>query len=116
MAFFGEDGKDAHCGMKANIWWGRASPALTPPPNDFYPLFLLPGFDHGHPGVYHRSQEPCPALKGVRLACVVRSSAQSVGQPHPEALSALPPSSATFPGVLYGCLGWSRPAAAELEL
>ncbi len=68
-------------------------------------MIFLPGFDHPVTREYlTRYLKTSPALKGVRLACVVRSSAQSVAAatrgsdfPFPVICDA--------PGVLYGYLG-----------
>ena len=117
--FVGEDGKDVHCGMKSEHLVGTSIPRFTydtptVPGNDFYALcegtrplcmIFLPGFDHPVTREYvTRYLKTLPALKGVRLACVVHSSAQSVAEatrgsdfPFPVICDA--------PGVLYGYLG-----------
>ena len=86
----------------------------TVPENDFYALcegsrplcmIFLPGFDHPVSREYiTRYLKTLPALKGARLACVVRSSAKAVatatrGSEFPF------PVICDGPGVLYGYLG-----------
>ena len=105
--------------MKSEHLVGTSIPRFTydtptVPGNDFYALcegvrplcmIFLPGFDHPVTREYiTRYLRTLPALKGVRLACVVRSSAQSVAAatrgsefPFPVICDA--------PGVLYGYLG-----------
>ena len=105
--------------MKSEHLVGTSIPRFTydtptVPGNDFYALcegtrplcmIFLPGFDHPVTREYvTRYLKTLPALKGVRLACVVRSSAQSVAAatrgsdfPFPVICDA--------PGVLYGYLG-----------
>ena len=105
--------------MKSEHLVGTSIPRFTydtptVPGNDFYALcegvrplcmVFLPGFDHPVTREYiTRYLRTLPALKGVRLACVVRSSAQSVAAatrgsefPFPVICDA--------PGVLYGYLG-----------
>ncbi len=83
----------------------------TVPENDFYALcegsrplcmIFLPGFDHPVSREYiTRYLKTLPALKGARLACVVRSSAKAVatatrGSEFPF------PVICDGPGVLYG--------------
>ena len=108
-----------NCGMSSEHLVGTSIPRFTfdtptTPGNDFYALcagteplcmIFLPGFDHPVTREYvTRYLKTLPALKGVRLACVVRSSAQSVAAatrgsdfPFPVICDA--------PGVLYGYLG-----------
>ena len=79
--------------MKSEHLVGTSIPRFTydtptVPGNDFYALcegtrplcmIFLPGFDHPVTREYvTRYLKTLPALKGVRLACVVRSSAQSL--------------------------------------
>ena len=85
----------------------------TVPGNDFYTLcegehplcmIFLPGFDHPVSREYiTRYLKTLPQLKGARLVCVVRSSAQAVAGTHG---SDFPfPVICDGPGVLYGYLG-----------
>ena len=105
--------------MKSEHLVGTSIPRFTydtptVPGHDFYALcegvrplcmIFLPGFDHPVTREYiTRYLRTLPALKGVQLACVVRSSAQSVAAatrgsefPFPVICDA--------PGVLYGYLG-----------
>ena len=112
-------GKDVHCGMKSEHLVGTSIPRFTydtptVPENDFYGLceggrplcmIFLPGFDHPVSREYiTRYLKTLPSLKGARLACVVRSSAQAVaaatrGSDFPF------PVICDGPGVLYGYLG-----------
>ena len=86
----------------------------TTPGNDFYALcagteplcmIFLPGFDHPVTREYlTRYLQTLPRLRGVRLACVVRSSPRMVakatqGAEFPFTLIC------DAPGVLYGYLG-----------
>ena len=112
-------GKDVYCGMKSEHLIGTSIPRFTydtptTPGNDFYALcagshplcmIFLPGFDHPVSREYiTRYLKTLPALRGVRLACVVRSSAKDVA-------TATHGSEFPFPvicdglGVLYGYLG-----------
>jgi len=111
--------KDVYCGMKSEHLVGTSIPRFTydtptTPGNDFYALcegerplcmIFLPGFDHPVSREYiTRYLKTLPALRGVRLACVVRSSAQSVaaatrGSEFPF------PVICDEPGVLYSYLG-----------
>ena len=92
----------------------------TVPENDFYALcegsrplcmIFLPGFDHPVSREYiTRYLKTLPALKGARLACVVRSSAKAV--PRPPAGRSFPSrSSATGRACCTAIWAWSRPAA-----
>ena len=86
----------------------------TTPGNDFYALcagteplcmIFLPGFDHPVTREYvTRYLRTLPALKGVRLACVVRSSARTVAQATQGAEFPFP-IICDAPGVLYSYLG-----------
>ena len=105
-----------NCGMKSEHLVGTNIPRFTydtptVPENDFYALcegsrplcmIFLPGFDHPVSREYiTRYLKTLPALKGARLACVVRSSAKAVA-------TATRGSEFPFcdaPGVLYGYLG-----------
>mgnify|MGYP002517393820 FL=1 len=86
----------------------------TTPGNDFYALcegerplcmIFLPGFDHPVSREYiTRYLKTLPNLRGVRLACVVRSAAQDVA--HATRGSEFPfPVICDGSGVLYGYLG-----------
>ncbi len=108
-----------NCGMKSEHLVGTNIPRFTydtptVPENDFYALcegsrplcmIFLPGFDHPVSREYiTRYLKTLPALKGARLACVVRSSAKAVatatrGSEFPF------PVICDGPGVLYGYLG-----------
>mgnify|MGYP000782693437 FL=1 len=105
--------------MKSEHLVGTSIPRFTydtptVPGNDFYALcegtrplcmIFLPGFDHPVTREYvTRYLKTLPALKGVRLACVVRSSPRMVakatqGAEFPFTLIC------DAPGVLYGYLG-----------
>ena len=105
--------------MKSEHLVGTSIPRFTfdtptVPENDFYGLceggrplcmIFLPGFDHPVSREYiTRYLKTLPSLKGARLACVVRSSAQAVaaatrGSDFPF------PVICDGPGVLYGYLG-----------
>ena len=108
-----------NCGMKSEHLAGTNIPRFTydtptTPGNDFYALcegprplclIFLPGFEHPVSREYiTRYLKTLPSLKGVKLACVVLSSAQDVA-------SATRGSEFPFPvicdgsGVLYGYLG-----------
>ena len=116
---FGDDGKDVHCGMKSEHLVGTSIPRFTydtptVPGNDFYTLcegehplcmIFLPGFDHPVSREYiTRYLKTLPQLKGARLVCVVRSSAQAVAKATHG--SDFPfPVICDGPGVLYGYLG-----------
>ena len=86
----------------------------TVPENDFYALcegsrplcmIFLPGFDHPVSRAYiTRYLTTLPALKGARLACVVRSSAKAVATATRGAEFPFPVI-CDGPGVLYGYLG-----------
>ena len=86
----------------------------TTPGNDFYALcagteplcmIFLPGFDHPVTREYvTRYLKTLPALKGVRLACVVRSSARTEAQATQGAEFPFP-IICDAPGVLYSYLG-----------
>jgi hypothetical protein len=117
--YFPEYGKDVHCGMKSEHLVGTSIPRFTfdtptTPGNDFYKLcegehplvmIFLPAFDHPVTREYlTRYLQTLPRLRGVRLACVVRSSPRMVakatqGAEFPFTLIC------DAPGVLYGYLG-----------
>ena len=105
--------------MKSEHLVGTSIPRFTydtptVPGNDFYALcegtrplcmIFLPGFDHPVTREYvTRYLKTLPALKGVRLACVVRSSARTVAQATQGAEFPFP-IICDAPGVLYGYLG-----------
>ena len=111
--------KDVHCGMKSEHLVGTSIPRFTfdtptTPQNDFYKLcegkkplvmIFLPGFDHPVSREYiTRYLKTLPELKGVRLACVVRTSPKAVaaatrGAEFPFTIIC------DAPGVLYSYLG-----------
>ena len=102
-----------NCGMKSEHLVGTNIPRFTydtptVPENDFYALcegsrplcmIFLPGFDHPVSREYiTRYLKTLPALKGARLACVVRATATRGSEfPFPVICDG--------PGVLYGYLG-----------
>ena len=105
--------------MKSEHLVGTSIPRFTydtptVPGNDFYALcegehplcmIFLPGFDHPVSREYiTRYLKTLPQLKGARLVCVVRSSAQAVAKATHG--SDFPfPVICDGPGVLYGYLG-----------
>ena len=105
--------------MKSEHLVGTSIPRFTydtptVPGNDFYALcegehplcmIFLPGFDHPVSREYiTRYLKTLPQLKGARLVCVVRSSAQAVAKATHD--SDFPfPVICDGPGVLYGYLG-----------
>ena len=105
--------------MKSEHLLGTSIPRFTydtptVPGNDFYTLcegehplcmIFLPGFDHPVSREYiTRYLKTLPQLKGARLVCVVRSSAQAVAKATHG--SDFPfPVICDGPGVLYGYLG-----------
>lgn len=105
--------------MKSEHLVGTSIPRFTydtptVPGNDFYALcegehplcmIFLPGFDHPVSREYiTRYLKTLPQLKGARLVCVVRSSAQAVARATHG--SDFPfPVICDGPGVLYGYLG-----------
>lgn len=115
----GKPERMCNCGMSSEHLLGTSIPRFTfdtptKPGNDFYALcegeqplvmIFLPAFDHPVTREYLTHYlKTCARLRGVRLACVVRSSAQSVAAatrgsdfPFPVICDA--------PGVLYGYLG-----------
>ena len=86
----------------------------TRPGNDFYALcereqplvmIFLPAFDHPVTREYLTHYlKTCARLRGVRLACVVRSSARTVAQATQGAEFPFP-IICDAPGVLYSYLG-----------
>ena len=98
--------------MKSEHLVGTSIPRFTfdtptTPGNDFYKLcegehplvmIFLPAFDHPVTREYlTRYLQTLPRLRGVRLACVVRSSPRMVARPH-RGPSFPSPSSATRRG------------------
>ena len=90
----------------------------TRPGNDFYALcegeqplvmIFLPAFDHPVTREYLTHYlKTCARLRGVRLACVVRSSARTVAQATQGAEFPFP-IICDAPGVLYSYLGVESP-------
>ncbi len=108
-----------NCGMKTEHLVGTSIPRFTfdtptTPGIDFYQLcegdqplvmIFLPGFDHPVTQAYlTRYLETLPRLRGVRLACVVRSSPKMVAKATKGAQFPFP-LICDAPGVLYSYLG-----------
>lgn len=108
-----------NCGMKTEHLVGTSIPRFTfdtptTPGVDFYQLcegdqplvmIFLPGFDHPVTQAYlTRYLETLPRLRGVRLACVVRSSPKMVAKATKGAQFPFP-LICDAPGVLYSYLG-----------
>ena len=111
--------KDVLSGMSSEHLVGTSIPRFTfdtptKPGNDFYQLcegeqplvmIFLPGFDHPVSREYiTRYLGTLPKLRGVRLACVVRSSAKMVSKATRGAEFPFP-IICDAPGVLYSYLG-----------
>ena len=111
--------KDVLSGMSSEHLVGTSIPRFTfdtptKPGNDFYQLcegeqplvmIFLPGFDHPVSREYiTRYLGTLPKLRGVRLACVVRSSAKMVSKATRGAEVPFP-IICDAPGVLYSYLG-----------
>ena len=111
--------KDVLSGMSSEHLVGTSIPRFTfdtptKPGNDFYQLcegeqplvmIFLPGFDHPVSREYiTRYLVTLPKLRGVRLACVVRSSAKMVSKATRGAEFPFP-IICDAPGVLYSYLG-----------
>ena len=111
--------KDVLSGMSSEHLVGTSIPRFTfdtptQPGNDFYQLcegeqplvmIFLPGFDHPVSREYiTRYLGTLPKLRGVRLACVVRSSAKMVSKATRGAEFPFP-IICDAPGVLYSYLG-----------
>ena len=111
--------KDVLNGMSSEHLVGTSIPRFTfdtptKPGNDFYQLcegeqplvmIFLPGFDHPVSREYiTRYLGTLPKLRGVRLACVVRSSAKMVSKATRGAEFPFP-IICDAPGVLYSYLG-----------
>ena len=111
--------KDVQCGMSSEHLVGTSIPRFTfdtptKPGNDFYELcegeqplvmIFLPGFDHPVSREYiTRYLGTLPKLRGVRLACVVRSTAKMVSKATRGAEFPFP-IICDAPGVLYSYLG-----------
>ena len=111
--------KDVLSGMSSEHLVGTSIPRFTfdtptKPGNDFYQLcegeqplvmIFLPGFDHPVSREYiTRYLGTLPKLRGVRLACVVRSTAKMVSKATRGAEFPFP-IICDAPGVLYSYLG-----------
>ena len=111
--------KDVLSGMSSEHLVGTSIPRFTfdtptKPGNDFYQLcegeqplvmIFLPGFDHPVSREYiTRYLGTLPKLRGIRLACVVRSSAKMVSKATRGAEFPFP-IICDAPGVLYSYLG-----------
>ena len=115
----GKPERMCNCGMSSEHLVGTSIPRFTfdtptKPGNDFYALcegeqplvmIFLPAFDHPVTREYLTHYlKTCARLRGVRLACVVRSSARTVAQATQGAEFPFP-IICDAPGVLYSYLG-----------